>query len=542
VGDDRLTVPALIRRWSGSWPQKPFMVTDERVLTYGELDEATRGVAARLVGGGITKGCRIGLLMPNGADWAVVALGVSRAGAVLVPLSTLLRPPELEAQLRTAGVEHLIVVPRFRGRDYLADLVTISPRLVPRATPLFDEILPRLRSITVWAEAVPADDEGAAEVPPGLVEAVETSVRPADDLVIIFTSGSRGAPKGVIHTHGGALAATAAGLAVRCLGPDDRLYIPMPFFWVGGYGTGLLSVLACGATLISEAQSEPERTLRLLERTRVTLFRGWPDQAATLAAHPSFTDADLTSLRDGSLEAILPMSKRSVPGARAPLLGMTESFGPYCGARLDRDLPRGKEGSCGRPFAGVEVRVVDVETSEAVEAGATGEIQLRGPNLMRGICGRLRSEVFTLDGFYPTGDLGRLDEDGFLFLDGRRDDMFKVRGATVYPSEVEAVLNALPAVQRAFVVDVVDGGVVHVAAVVVPEDAGACTTGDLEREVRSRLSSFKIPTRWVIIEAGETPTTATGKIDKEGLRLLLTSQKPGPPTTSSSDRVGQSRL
>ena len=123
---------------------------------------------------------------------------------------------------------------------------------------------------------------------PSSSHALDASVRPADDLAIVFTSGSRGTPKGVIHTHGGALGAHR----VRARRPrrstrDDRLYIPMPFFWVGGFGTGLLSALVAGATLLTEARPEPARTLPFLERERVTLFRGWPDQAAALAAHPA---------------------------------------------------------------------------------------------------------------------------------------------------------------------------------------------------------------------------------------------------------------
>ena len=109
-------------------------------------------------------------------------------------------------------------------------------------------------------------------------------------MVILFTSGSRGAPKGVIHTHGSALRATAAGLEARCIGAGERLYIPMPFFWTGGFCGGLLSVLLAGATLLTESTPEPARTIRFLERERVTLFRGWPDQAARIAAHPDFAD------------------------------------------------------------------------------------------------------------------------------------------------------------------------------------------------------------------------------------------------------------
>lgn len=516
---EQLTVPALVHRWASAQPGKPFLVTEDRSLTYGELDTVTAHLARRLAAAGVGKGTRVGILMPNGPGWATVACAASRAGAVLVPLSTLLRPPELAAHLRSAGVEHLVLVPTFRGRDYLADLASLDGRLRPGASPLHVEPVPRLRAITVWDDGAAAG--GAGEVPADVAEALEASVRPADDLAIVFTSGSQGAPKAVVHTHGGALRATAAGLEARCLGREDRLYIPMPFFWVGGFGTGLLSVLVAGATLVTEAEPEPERTLRLLERERVTLFRGWPDQAAALAAHPGFDRADLGSLRPGSLDAVLPAELRGRPGSRANLFGMTEAFGPYCGDRLDRDLPPGKEGSCGRPFAGVEVRIADVDTGSPVPPGTVGEIQLRGPNLLRGICGRARAEVFTVDGFYPTGDLGVLDADGYLTFHGRRDDMFKVKGATVYPSEVERALLSVPGVRRALVVDVTDGGSQQVAAAVVPAAGHQWTAERLREEARGRLSAFKVPTRWVVLDDAEVPMLATGKVDKAGLRRLL---------------------
>jgi acyl-CoA synthetase (AMP-forming)/AMP-acid ligase II len=518
MSTERLTVPALVRRWAREQPDKDFVVTDDERLTYGELARATAAVARRFAAGGVGKGTRVGVLMPNGTEWPVVAIGASRAGATVVPLSTLLRPPELAAQLHTAGVEHLALVAGFLGRDPLADLAAISAELVPGAG-LFVAALPRLRSIVVWDGD--HTSPGAEAGDPALVDALDAAVRPADDLTVVFTSGSRGRPKGVIHTHGGALGATAAGLEVRRLGRDDRLYIPMPFFWVGGFGTGLLSTLLAGATLLTEARAEPARTLPFLERERVTLFRGWPAQATALARDTGFAAADLSSLRAGSLDAVLPPERRAAPGARANLLGMTESFGPYCGHRLDQRLPAGKEGSCGRPLPDVEVRIADLDTGDPVGADRVGEIHLRGPNLMRGICGRTRAEVFTDDGFYPTGDLGHLDADGYLFLTGRRDDMFKVRGATVYPTEVEAALHTIPHVRRAHVVDVASGGAVEVAAVVVLADDRAGTVDDLTREARARLSSFKVPTRWRVVDDGEVPVTATGKIDKAGLQQLF---------------------
>ena len=513
---DAETIPALLALRRQRSPDLPALATQDpdpvlaavmrapartgaaRTISYAELDVASADLAARLVGDGVVKGDRVALLAPNGIEWAVTAYAVLRVGAVLVPLSTLLRPPELLGQLTTASVSHLIIVPTFRGRSYLDDLDTGAPHLV--------EVLGsggRHRAAPALRRVWTTDGLPEATVPPSLIRAMEARVRPADDLVVLFTSGSTGRPKGTIHTQGGGLRAVAAGLEARGVGLGERLYIPMPFFWTGGFCGGLLSTLLAGATLLTEAEPEPERTLRLLERERVTLFRGWPDQAATLAAHPAFADTDLSSLGDASLPAVLPPDRRPAPGARPNLFGMTETFGPWCGARLDTDLPRAAWGSCGRPFAGTEVRIAD-----------GGEILVRGPNLMRAVCGRLRSEVFTADGWYRTGDRGRLDAAGYLWYEGRLDDMFKVKGATVYPSEVEAALRAVDGVRQAHVTDV-DGEIGAVAVTDLP-------LGELAASTREKLSAFKLPTRWLLTaDATAVPMTATGKVDKVALRTLL---------------------
>jgi acyl-CoA synthetase (AMP-forming)/AMP-acid ligase II len=492
------TIDQLVRAQCATYGSKELVIDPTCRMSYAELDASTRELAAALVHAGVGKGTRVGLIMPNCVQWVQIAVAVTRIGAVLVPLSTLLQAPELVAQLRVASVQFLVTVEEFRGHRYLDDL---GPEL---------KGLPALREVWTPDCLVPVQDSA-------FIDAMAETVTPSDTLAIMFTSGSSGPPKGVIHSHGNALGAVRSGLADRCIDADTRLYLPMPFFWVGGFGGGVLSALVAGATLVTEEVPRPEATLRLLERERVTLFRGWPDQAEALARQSASVGADLSALRLGSLEALLPPEQRAEPGARARLFGMTEAFGPYCGYPADTDMPRSAWGSCGKPFAGMEVRIVDTDTGEAVPSGTVGMIQIRGPHIMRGMCRRSREELFTPDGYYPTGDLGHLDGDGFMFYHGRSDDMFKVSGATVYPSEVEQALRTIDGVEGAFVTEVSGA----VGAVVI----SGLTVEQVHAVARKRLSSFKVPTVWLLLESDDdVPRGSTGKVDVRRLRTLLAEQ------------------
>ncbi|MBI2695004.1 class I adenylate-forming enzyme family protein [Mycobacterium nebraskense] len=502
---DATTIDELVRSRAEIHGDKPMVIDPTSRISYRQLDAATRDLAAVFVEAGVGKGTRVGLIMPNGARWVEVALALTRIGAVLVPLSTLLAAGELAAQLRAAAVQFLVSVEEFRGHRYLDDLVSRTA-------------LPALRQ--VWT-ADRLADATAGDRARRLVDAMTATVTAADLLVIMFTSGSSGAPKGVMHSHGSALGAVRSGLSARRITADTRLYLPMPFFWVGGFGSGILSTLLAGATLVTEEIPRPETTLQLLEAERVTLFRGWPDQAETLARHAATVGADLSALRPGSLQALLPPEQRARPGARATLFGMTEAFGPYCGYPADTDMPGTAWGSCGKPFPGMEVRIVDPDGGEPVPVGAVGMIQIRGPHTLRGICGRSREDLFTVDGFYPTGDLGRLDEEGFLFYHGRSDDMFKVSGATVYPSEVEGALRSIDGVRSAFVTNVPGAAGQRVGAAVVCD--GAVSADQLSRCARKLLSAFKVPTVWLLLAADDdVPRGGTGKVDTGRLREMLT--------------------
>jgi len=499
------TIDQLIRMRADQYGHKPMVIDPATRISYRELHSTTRDLAASFIEAGVGKGARVGLIMPNNTRWVQVAMALTRIGAVLVPLSTLLAAGELVAQLRAASVQFLVSVPEFRGHRYLDDVHSVPPLE-----------LPALRQI--WTADQLADLPSSPRAS-RVVDALCNTVTEADPLLIVFTSGSSGPPKGVIHSHGSALGAVRSGLAARCITFDTRLYLPMPFFWVGGLGSGILSALLAGATLVTEEVPRPETTLRLLQSERVTLFRGWPDQAEALARHAGAAGVDLSALRPGSLDALLPPEQRAHPGARANLFGMTEAFGPYCGYPADSDMPPAAWGSCGKPFPGMEVRVVDPESGEPVATGTVGMIELRGPHTLRGICRRAREDVFTADGFYPTGDLGHLDAEGFLFYHGRSDDMFKVSGATVYPSEVERALRSVAGVDNAYATNVPGAAGERVGAAVV---CRGLTAEQLQASARELLSAFKVPTVWLLLESDDDlPRGATGKVDARRLREIL---------------------
>ncbi len=500
------TVDALLREHAHTYDAKDAVVDPGERVSYRDLDTDTLALAAVFVEAGVNKGSRVGVIAPNGVRWVRIVLALSRIGAVVVPLSTLLSAPELTAALRTAAVQHLVTVDEFRGRRYL-------DALPPK------DAVPALQRIHRVEDL--ATDAGTRAH--GVAWALAHAVRPADALAILFTSGSSGDPKGVRHTHGNAIDAVRSGLSARCINADTRLYLPMPLFWVGGFAGGLMSALVAGATLVTEPAPQPDSTLRLLDAERVTLFRGWPEQAEALAQRvgsPGGVEADLSALGPGSLEALLPEAQRPQPGARARLFGMTETFGPYCGFRADTDMPESAWGSCGRPFDGIAVRIVDPDSGAPTATGQTGMIQVRGGQVMRGIVRRSREEVFTADGYYPTGDLGRLDARGFLFFHGRCDDMFKVSGATVYPGEVERALRTLAGVRAAFVTNVPGPVDNRVAAAVVCD--GPATVEELRAAAKAVLSAFKVPTVWMVLDDEDcVPRGGSGKVDTARLRALF---------------------
>jgi acyl-CoA synthetase (AMP-forming)/AMP-acid ligase II len=530
------TVPAWIRALAEKHGDRTAVVLGDRRLTYAEAESESAIWARGLLARGAGKGSRIALLMPNGPDWVVAWLAAARIGALAIPLNTFYQARELRWVLEHADAQWLLTVDRFLGHDYLERLEQVAPSLVGQSgPPLRAPELPFLREVRVWGDARrpwAADGpgglrraaDGEAGVDDAFLRAVEDEVSPADPLILIYSSGSTADPKGAVHAHGSVLRHSARLNAYRDMGPDDRLYSPMPFFWVGGFVFSLLSVLHEGACLVCEETFEPGRTLELIERERATLVAGWPHNAKAMADDPSFASRDLSSLRGGNLYDVLPDGVRPRdPSLRATGLGMTETCGPHTLERMGEDLPEKLRGSFGRPVPGVEHKVVDRETGEPVSPGEEGEICVRGESLMLGLYKVERGDTFDADGFYHTGDGGRFDASGHLFFTGRLGDLIKTGGANVTPREVEVVLEGRPEVKEAYVVGLPDSdrGQV-VAAAVVPQAGHSIDPEMLRQFLRTELSAYKVPKHLFVKRHEELPFTDSGKIDKRKLAERLT--------------------
>ncbi len=531
------TVPVLLRAVAARSGDHPLIVLGDRRLTYAGAARESAVLARGLLAAGLGKGSRVGLWMPNGPDWVLAFLAAARIGALVVPINTFFRARELGYVLRHADVATLLCVDTVARQDTLALLEEAAPELArQRAGALFAPSLPCLRAVRVWGErparpawasdgpgGLRALAEGAPAADDALLAAIEDTVTPADPLVVIYSSGSTADPKGAVHTHGAVVRHSFQLNGYRDLRGDDRIYSPMPFFWVGGLVFTLFAALHAGATLVCEEVFEPGRTLELLERERITLVAGWPHYGKAMREHPSFAARDLSAIRGGNLYDVLPGAARPVdPELRSNSLGMTETCGPHTMDRMDYDLPEKLRGSFGRTVPGLEHRVVDPETGAVLPPGRAGEICVRGYSVMQGLYKQEREQAFDSDGFYHTGDAGYFDGDGVLFFQGRLGELIKTAGANVTPREVEAVLLAQPELLEAHVVGLADPARgQNVAAALVLREGAALGADDLRARLRRELAAYKVPRHVFFLRREELPMTTSGKIDKARLAAAL---------------------
>ena len=523
------TVPGLLRHAVAHHPDNLAVADVHERLSYAELDRRSAALAAHLVARGVGKGTHVGTLLPNGVAWVVAWAAICRIGAVSTPVNTFYQVPEMATMLRHADVGALVASTSFGAQDHTTRLVDVAPGLARCHDPaLLLPELPQLRRVLFWDHAeVPWADAGIGatldDAPdPALaavVAAMEDDVTPADPMLITYTSGSTGAPKGVVHGHGPLLRHARNLAALSGLGPDDRIWTPMPLCWVGGFAFTLLRALSVGGAFVTQERMDAGTALALFERERVTGVSAWPGISVTLTAHPDFATTDLSALRTGTFLEGRPAEFRPPdPGLAVTSLGMSETGGPHTFWTQEEDLHGTTEeyrGTFGHAVPGMAHRIVD-DDGHDVDEGVEGEVWVRGYAMMLGLHKQERTDVFDADGWYRTGDRG-LFRDGWFFFTGRQGDLIKARGSNVAPSEVEKALVSLDGVTAAYVFGVdhpVDGQ--EVVALVV----GDADPDDVHAQLRDLLSAYKRPRRLFPLAAADVPFLTSQKPDRRRLAAL----------------------
>ncbi len=517
---DPQTLPALLDAVAARHPSNEAFISPRRRVRYAELRDDSIAIGRGLAARGVGRGTRVGLLMPNRAEWIATAFGVWRCGGILVPLSTLARPRELGHCLRSADIALLLAVRRFLRHDYEATLDEVAPDGGRAPAPVFNAALPALRQV-LWLEDEPAVVVRTLAAPglalggdwPG---ALTARVAPADPATVTFTSGTTSEPKGAVHVHR-ALCRSASDVAAT-LGIDasDRTWGYLPFFFNAGLVAVALATLARGAAVVATEVFEPGEALQVLEAERCTVFFAWPHQAEALIQHPRFASTKLAPHK--GVGANVPWATRLYPPDHHAVAtwGMTET-GPMYTAWPATTSIELRASSHGAPVAGRELRICDPESGEPITAGTAGEICVRGPTLFSHYDGLSPRDCFDADGYFHTGDLGRLDERGALHFLGRIKDVIKTAGANVAAAEVEATLLRHPDVGAAHVVPVPAGPRGEdVAAFVVA--ARPVESAALIEHCRAELASYKVPRHLWLRRENELPLRSSGKVDKALLR------------------------
>jgi fatty-acyl-CoA synthase len=528
------TLGALLDEVAAACPDAEAIVFRGERLTYAGFRHRADALARALLALGVERGDRVALLLPNRPEWLIGAFAAAKVGAMAVAVSTFSTPREIAWALEHARPRVLITMEAFRGRAYLSAIAEVCPEL-GRSEPgaLRSERVPELRAVVSvdgrrhdgvygWDELLGR----AGEVPAPALAAAQAAVTAADVCYVLYTSGSTAMPKGVMLAHGGVIANGFDIGERQHLTAADRLWLAVPLFWSFGAANALPAILTHGGTMVLQESFEPGEALALLDGERCSVYYGMANMARALLEHPDRSRRALGAMRTGltiGLPEDIRMTMEAVNARElCNVYGATETYG-NCAVADARDPLELRLTTQGLPLPGMEIRVVDPASGRPVPPGAVGEFRVRGhltPGYYRDP--DQTRVAFDPEGWFITGDLGLLGEDGRVRFRGRLKELIKTGGANVSPLEVEAILMSHPAVKQAYVVGVADRarGEVGVAAVELREGAAA-TTEILTAFCRERLASYKVPARIVFRKADEFPRTATGKVQKPRLREEL---------------------
>lgn len=513
--DRTTTVAGALASQARRDPDAPYLIYGEDALSYAQSAAQADALAASMHELGVGSGDRVALVLPNWPEFAIATFAASKLGAVVVPLHPREPAAELQYMLRHSAATAVVTAERYGGTDYLA---------------MFEDLLvnlPDLRYvITVGPEDLWYDDRiyqfedllsaGAGRDYP----APETGVD--DPFGIVYTSGTTGKPKGVVLSHGNVLAAAEATADAIRLGSADVVAGVTALYHVFGLGPGLVGTMLRGASLVLQEDFDPAESLDLIERYGVTVHYGVPTVFVTELREAKLGERDLSTLRAGVV-AGAPIGDETLRTIREQLCpdlqvaySLTETASTVAITRLDDPVDK-QLFTLGKPIAGTEIRVL-ADDGAALPVESVGEIAVRGPGVMVGYYRQPRESEHALDadGFLRTGDVGMVDEEGFIHVVGRKNDVIIRGGVNLFPREVEDRLQAHPAVDSAAVVGVADDVLGEaVCACVVPVEGAIVTAEEIREWCRGALADFKVPDLVRFLEA--LPLTASGKVRRAEL-------------------------
>jgi acyl-CoA synthetase (AMP-forming)/AMP-acid ligase II len=507
------TTPAAARATAERIGDRIGLIEGGRSWTFAELYRDARAVASAYLARGIGKGDIVAIWAPNRREWILAGLGAHMAGAAITPLNTRMKGREAGDILRRSYAKLLVATERFLGFDF--------PAMIR------DEDLPDL------GEIIRIDGEGSggwdAFIASGkgpddpAVDAAEAAVTPDHLSDIMFTSGTTGSPKGVLHSHGNVVPVFRKWAERVGLREGDRYLIANPFFHTFGYKAGWSCCFTMGATMLPLATFDVEEVARLIEQQKVSFLPGPPTIYQSLLQGLAGQKRDFSSLRV-AVTGAAPVPPILVERMRGEL-GMENVVNGYgmteCGAiamTCQGDSPEVVANTCGCALPGIEMKCVDDEGQE-VPAGGTGEILVRGRGVMLGYFENpeATAEAIDAEGWLHTGDVGSLDEKGYLRITDRKKDMFITGGFNCYPAEIEKLLAAHPAIEVAAVIGVPDErmGEVGRAFVVLRPGAKADAAGIIDW-ARENMANYKVPRSIEFVS--ELPRNAGGKVLRMALR------------------------
>ncbi|GLR66064.1 3-[(3aS,4S,7aS)-7a-methyl-1,5-dioxo-octahydro-1H- inden-4-yl]propanoyl:CoA ligase [Acidocella aquatica] len=508
-----ITIPAAIEAAAMIFRDAPAVIENGETWSFTELWARARAAAAAFLAAGLKAGETVGIWAPNCREWILATLGAQICGARIVPLNTRYKGREASDILRRAHAVMLCMTSKFLGTDYEALLQ--------------DEALPGLRRRIIFGGARPGGWDhfiaGGANIPPQAVDAALNAVSPDGICDILFTSGTTGAPKGVLTTHYQVISLFHGWAKLMTLRAGDRFLIVNPFFHTFGYKAGWVSALLRGATVVPMPVYEPAQAARLILEQKISFLPGPPTIYQTLLAEKAQNGLDLSSLRVAVTGAAVvpPVLIERMHGE----LGIETIFSGYgmteCGViamTREGDPVETVAGSCGSAVPGIEIKCVD-DKGNTLPAGVAGEILVRGYGVMRGYLDdpAATEEAIDKDGWLHTGDIGTLDERHYLRITDRKKDMFITGGFNCYPAEIEKILCEHPKVEMAAVISIPDerlGEVGKAFLVLRPgQQAGAA---EIIAWARENMANFKVP-RSVEFRT-ELPRNAAGKVMRVELR------------------------